>query len=290
MMRNKSRFGLLYNQLWLVDNLRLKRINPEAEAEHWLNLSNDRVENMREKVAILISDQDAIVKEEVIKKIEGGKKNTPAILQDVNLGMQSISLDKKPIMNGNLLLDWVSLVKDIEDCTKCSLCSGRRNVVIERGSRHAKWMFIGEAPGENEDIQGRPFVGTSGDLLNKMIAAMNLDAVNDVYICNVVKCRPPHNRNPEKDEILLCNNYLMSQIALVKPKIIVTLGRFASQTLLQKDIAVNKLRRQVHRFNNIPLIVTFHPSYLLRNPEAKKDAWVDLQLAMKVFKDDANKD
>ena len=169
------------------------------------------------------------------------------------------------------------------------MSNGRQNTVIDRGNRQAKWMFIGEAPGEHDDVKGVPFVGASGELLDKMITAMKLDVNNDVYICNVIKCNPPYNRNPESHEVNMCNNYLLSQINLVKPQIIIALGRFASQALLSSDLATNKLRGQVHSIKNIPVIVTYHPAYLLRNVAAKKDAWEDLQLAMKVFNSNENK-
>ncbi|MCC2625182.1 MAG: uracil-DNA glycosylase [Burkholderiales bacterium] len=191
------------------------------------------------------------------------------------------------ISSGNLIDNWDTLVENISNCTKCGLCKDRKNVVIERGSRSAKWMFVGEGPGEQEDIQGKPFVGASGQLLQKMIAAMNLNPATDVYICNVVKCRPPYNRNPEPSEIEVCRNYLFSQIELVKPQVIITLGRFAHQTLLNTTEAVGRLRLKQHVYQGIPLVVTYHPAYLLRNPSAKKDAWADLQLAMKVFQEKA---
>ena len=180
-------------------------------------------------------------------------------------------------------MTWDFLVNQVNNCTSCKLCDSRKNVVIERGNRLAKWLFVGEGPGEEEDIQGLPFVGASGQLLDKMLNAMKLDRNNDVYICNVVKCRPPYNRNPEPDEISACNKYLINQIAMVNPQIIITLGRFASQTLLNSTLATGKLRKQVHKYKNIPLIVTYHPSYLLRNPSAKKDAWEDLQLALQIY-------
>lgn len=189
-----------------------------------------------------------------------------------------------PIENKELITSWDTLTDLINNCTKCRLCNSRKNYVIERGNREADWMFIGEAPGENEDIQGVPFVGAAGQLLDKMLAACKLDKNQDVYICNTVKCRPPQNRNPELDEISACNNYLLSQIKLVKPKLIVILGRIAAHTLLKTTQATSKLRGQVHYLeDNIPVIVTYHPAYLLRNPAAKKDAWEDLQLAMQTF-------
>ncbi len=180
-------------------------------------------------------------------------------------------------------MNWEQLAHKVSICENCKLCENRTQTVLERGNRNAKWMFIGEGPGEQEDLQGRPFVGASGQLLDKMIAAMKLNIENDVYIANVIKCRPPRNRNPEPEEISSCKNYLLQQINLVKPQMIITLGRYAVQTLLDTEIAVGKLRGKVHHYQDIPLIATYHPSYLLRTPSAKKDAWDDLQLAMRHY-------
>lgn len=180
-------------------------------------------------------------------------------------------------------MNWEQLAHKVSICENCKLCENRTQTVLERGNRNAKWMFIGEGPGEQEDLQGRPFVGASGQLLDKMIAAMKLNIENDVYIANVIKCRPPRNRNPEPEEISSCKNYLLQQINLVKPQMIITLGRYAVQTLLDTEIAVGKLRGKVHHYHDIPLIATYHPSYLLRTPSAKKDAWDDLQLAMRHY-------
>ncbi len=177
-------------------------------------------------------------------------------------------------------MNWEQLAHKVSICENCKLCENRTQTVLERGNRNAKWMFIGEGPGEQEDLQGRPFVGASGQLLDKMISAMKLNTENDVYIANVIKCRPPRNRNPEPEEISSCKNYLLQQIKLVNPQMIITLGRYAVQTLLDTELAVGKLRGKVHHYQNIPLIATYHPSYLLRTPSAKKDAWDDLQLAM----------
>lgn len=180
-------------------------------------------------------------------------------------------------------MNWEQLAHKVSICENCKLCENRTQTVLERGNRNAKWMFIGEGPGEQEDLQGRPFVGASGQLLDKMIAAMKLNTENDVYIANVIKCRPPRNRNPEPEEISSCKNYLLQQINLVKPQMIITLGRYAVQTLLDTELAVGKLRGKVHHYQDIPLIATYHPSYLLRTPSAKKDAWDDLQLAMRSY-------
>lgn len=180
-------------------------------------------------------------------------------------------------------LNWEQLAHKVSICENCKLCENRTQTVLERGNRSAKWMFIGEGPGEQEDLQGRPFVGASGQLLDKMIAAMKLNTEEDVYIANVIKCRPPRNRNPEPEEINSCKNYLLQQIKLVKPQMIITLGRYAVQTLLDTELAVGKLRGKLHHYQDIPLIATYHPSYLLRAPSAKKDAWDDLQLAMRHY-------
>jgi DNA polymerase len=213
------------------------------------------------------------------------ESDKPLSGSNVSIATTTNLVNSNPIQNTELIDNWDTLVSNITNCTKCDLCLKRKNVVIERGNRSAKWMFVGEGPGEQEDIQGKPFVGASGQLLQKMIVAMQLDPAIDVYICNVVKCRPPSNRNPEPKEIELCRNYLFSQIELVKPQIIITLGRFAHQTLLNTSVALGRLRLKQHYYNKTPLIVTYHPAYLLRNPSAKKDAWADLQLAIQVFKE-----
>lgn len=180
--------------------------------------------------------------------------------------------------------DWQQLEKSIQSCRRCVLCKSRTNVVIERGNREAKWLFIGEAPGSEEDKEGKPFVGKAGQLLDKMIVAMNLNPDKDVYICNVVKCRPPNNRNPDINEINNCKNYLYNQINMVSPTIIVTLGRFATDALLDSGLSsINTLRLKKNVYKTIPVIVTYHPAYLLRNTTAKKDAWQDLKFALSVF-------
>ena len=171
------------------------------------------------------------------------------------------------------------------NCTQCKLCQGRKNVVFGEGNPKAKLVFIGEGPGENEDIQGRPFVGLAGQLLDKMIEAMGLTR-QDVYIANVVKCRPPENRNPEPDEIAACSPYLAQQLRLIEPKWIVALGKFAAQTLLQTETPISRLRGSFKEFKipgteqTVELMPTFHPSYLLRNPDSKREAWEDLKQVM----------
>jgi DNA polymerase len=169
---------------------------------------------------------------------------------------------------------------ELGDCKRCKLCGGRKQIVFGSGNPKAELVFVGEAPGADEDQQGVPFVGKAGQLLTKMIEAMKFTR-DSVYICNVVKCRPPENRNPEPDEIAACEPFLKAQLASVRPKVIVTLGKFAAQTLLKDQTAITRLRGQWREYEGIPLMPTFHPAYLLRVPAEKKLAWGDLQEVMK---------
>ncbi|AOJ25193.1 uracil-DNA glycosylase [Burkholderia seminalis] len=180
-------------------------------------------------------------------------------------------------------LDWEALAARVADCTLCRLCEKRTNTVFGVGDREADWMLIGEAPGENEDKQGEPFVGQAGKLLDNMLQSLSLKRGDNVYIANVIKCRPPGNRNPEPDEVASCEPYLQRQVALVKPKLIVALGRFAAQTLLKTDASIASLRGRVHAYEGVPVIVTYHPAYLLRSLQDKSKAWADLCLARDTF-------
>lgn len=183
--------------------------------------------------------------------------------------------------------DWVQLEDAVANCTSCKLCERRTNTVFGVGDRQAEWMLIGEAPGENEDKQGEPFVGQAGKLLDSMLRAVGLSRQpgegGGVFIANVLKCRPPGNRDPEPDEAAMCDPYLKRQIALVKPRIIVVLGRVAAQNLLQTQTPVSKLRGRVHEVEGVPVVVTYHPAYLLRTLTDKARAWEDLCLARKVY-------
>jgi uracil-DNA glycosylase len=169
---------------------------------------------------------------------------------------------------------------ELGDCKRCKLCGGRTQIVFGSGNPRAELMFVGEGPGADEDRQGVPFVGQAGQLLTKMIEAMKFSR-DDVYICNVVKCRPPENRNPEPDEVAACEPFLKAQIASVRPKVIVALGKFAAQTLLNDKTVITRLRGQWREYNGIPLMPTFHPAYLLRDASQKKLAWADLQEVMR---------
>ena len=166
---------------------------------------------------------------------------------------------------------------EIGDCRLCKLCSGRTHVVFGVGNPHARLMFVGEGPGRDEDLQGEPFVGRAGQLLTDIITKGMGLMREDVYIANVVKCRPPDNRNPEPDEVAACEPFLKKQIDLVRPEIIVALGKFAVQTLLQNKAPISRLRGNWHRYHGIKLMPTFHPAYLLRNPADKRLVWQDIQ-------------
>jgi len=172
--------------------------------------------------------------------------------------------------------------EDIGDCTRCKLHKGRTKIVFGTGNPNADLMFVGEGPGRDEDLSGEPFVGRAGKLLTDMIKAMGLQRA-DVYIANVVKCRPPENRLPEKDEIATCSPFLMRQIDAIKPKVICTLGSCSAQTLLQTAQGISKLRGEWFDFRGTKLMPTYHPAYLLRNPAAKPEVWKDLQKVMAVL-------
>ncbi|MFC0403272.1 uracil-DNA glycosylase [Paraburkholderia rhizosphaerae] len=176
-------------------------------------------------------------------------------------------------------LDWDALAARVAGCERCRLCEKRTQTVFGVGDRDADWMLIGEAPGENEDRQGEPFVGQAGKLLDNMLRSVSLERGANVYIANVLKCRPPGNRNPEPDEVARCEPYLQRQVALVKPKVIVALGRFAAQSLLKTDASISSLRGRMHVYEGVPVIVTYHPAYLLRSLHDKAKAWQDLCLA-----------
>jgi uracil-DNA glycosylase len=181
-------------------------------------------------------------------------------------------------------LDWDTLAARVAVCERCRLCERRTNSVFGVGDRDADWMLIGEAPGENEDKLGEPFVGQAGKLLDSMLHAVALSREDNVFIANVIKCRPPGNRNPELDEVARCEPYLKRQVELVKPKLIVALGRFAAQSLLKTEASIASLRGRVHDYQGVPVIVTYHPAYLLRSLPDKAKAWADLCLAQATYR------
>jgi len=188
---------------------------------------------------------------------------------------RAYSLDDKGCGSPELL----AIRSDLGECARCKLAGGRTNLVFGTGNPAAELVFVGEGPGADEDLQGEPFVGKAGQLLTKMIEAMGFRR-QQVYIANVVKCRPPGNRNPEPDEIEPCEPFLRRQLEAVRPKVIVALGKFAAQTLLRSEIPISKLRGTWSTYQGVKLMPTFHPAYLLRSPEEKKKAWADLQLVM----------
>lgn len=172
--------------------------------------------------------------------------------------------------------------KELGDCRRCALAALRKNIVFGEGNPRARIVFVGEAPGADEDLQGRPFVGRAGQLLTKIIAAMKLSRA-DVYICNILKCRPPGNRNPQAEEIAACVPFLDKQLTAIAPEVICALGTFAARTLLRTEAPITTLRGRFHSYHGIRVMPTYHPAYLLRNPEAKKHVWEDVQMIMKAI-------
>lgn len=179
-----------------------------------------------------------------------------------------------------MCMDWTPLKASVASCTACALHAKRHNTVFGVGDENADWLFVGEGPGADEDAQGEPFVGQAGKLLDSMLAAIQLKRGANVYIANVVKCRPPNNRNPEAAEALACEPYLHRQIELIQPRLIVALGKVAAVNLLGHEASVASMRNKVHRYRGIPLIVTYHPAYLLRSLQEKARAWEDLCFAV----------
>jgi DNA polymerase len=172
--------------------------------------------------------------------------------------------------------------RELGDCRRCKLHSGRTNIVFGTGNPKAKLVFVGEGPGRDEDLQGKPFVGQAGQLLTKIIQAIQLTR-EEVYIANIIKCRPPGNRNPEPDEIQACEPFLIKQLEVIRPKLICALGTFAAQTLLKTDEKISLLRGRFHQYQGIPIMPTYHPAYLLRNPHFKRDVWEDMKKIKKEY-------
>jgi len=180
-------------------------------------------------------------------------------------------------------LDWPELKSTVRDCTACGLRAGCTQTVFGVGDEQADWLLVGEAPGQEEDRQGEPFVGQAGKLLDGMLASIQLKRDKNVYIANVLKCRPPGNRNPAPEEVAKCSPHLLRQVALLQPKLILAMGRFAVQTLLDSDATIASLRGKLHRYAGVPLIVTYHPAYLLRTLPDKAKAWQDLLFARRTM-------
>ncbi len=188
----------------------------------------------------------------------------------------------EPVENNvELVIDnWSALQQEVSECQKCELCKTRTQTVFGAGNVNADWMLVGDEPGERDDVEGKPFVGASGVLLTEMIRAIGLQR-ESVYITNIIKCNPVDNREAKTEEVNSCNDFLLRQIALVKPKVILAVGRMAAQALLGSKEPLSGLRGKVHQLNGIPVVVVYHPSYLLRSMHEKRKAWQDLQLAIK---------
>ncbi len=199
----------------------------------------------------------------------------PIVMEDASAVVQT---EKEPSTVGSM--GWEEFKQVVRDCTACKLRAGCTQTVFGVGDEQADWLFVGEGPGADEDVRGEPFVGQAGKLLDNMLAAIKLKRGSNVYIANIVKCRPPNNRTPAPDEIAACMPYLQRQIALIKPKLIVALGKVAATSLLGRDATLGSLRGTVHDFKGTPVIVTYHPAYLLRSPVEKAKAWQDLCFAV----------
>jgi len=207
--------------------------------------------------------------------------NMPELdLSEVDL--PDVEMPSLPVIDVRTL-DWPELQTLISACTACELHKNRTQTVFGVGNQNAEWMIVGEAPGADEDQQGEPFVGASGQLLNNMLKALGLQR-EQVFITNIIKCHPPENRNPHVDELAQCEAFLQRQVALVKPKLILAVGGVAAHNLLKLDTPVSKLRGQVHHYGNVPLVVTYHPAYLLRKPSEKAKSWADLKFAASIVK------
>jgi uracil-DNA glycosylase family 4 len=234
------------------------------------------------------SQDDAVALAEPVSVVDSPRPVAAPATPAAATGAAGVAL-RGPRPTGVDAMDWPALRDAVANCTACKLCSGRTQTVFGVGNPQAHWMVVGEAPGEQEDRQGEPFVGKSGQLLDSMLRALGLtrgeaEPARQVFIANTLKCRPPGNRNPEPDELAQCEPFLIRQIELVKPRIILAMGRFAVQSLLRSNEPVGRLRGRVHQYQGVPLVVTYHPAYLLRNPEDKARAWDDLCLAMEQMK------
>ena len=217
---------------------------------------------------------------EVTAAIGGPYQATPAPVAEPTALTEPPTAQAGPDREATIaLMAWEELITSIAQCTACKLSKTRNKTVPGVGDRAPTWMVIGEAPGENEDKQGEPFVGKAGQLLDAMLAAVGKKRTQGVFIANVIKCRPPGNRNPEPDEIAACAPYLKRQIALASPKLLLAAGKFAAQTLLNRDDTVGAMRASGGQFSGIPVVVTYHPSYLLRSSSEKSKAWDDLMKA-----------
>jgi uracil-DNA glycosylase len=248
-------------------------VSPAQQAEAHENVAHENVAYEREAVER--------VERAVLPVLRNGAASSPAVVSAAT-PPNALAGEREVDIAG---MDWPALREAVATCRACALCEGRKNTVFGVGNPQAHWMIVGEAPGENEDLQGEPFVGQAGQLLDAMLRALSLSRqaaapASQVFIANTLKCRPPRNRNPLPQELASCEAFLKRQIALVQPRIILAMGKFAIQQLLRSDEPVGHLRGRVHQYQGVPLVVTYHPAYLLRQPSEKAKAWEDLRLAV----------
>jgi len=211
-------------------------------------------------------------------------EETPAAGQEPRITNHESRIKGTPDRRAIIMrMEWPEIKARVASCTDCPLHTGRNKTVFGVGDENADWLFVGEGPGAEEDAQGEPFVGQAGKLLDNMLAAIGLKRGTNVYIANILKCRPPGNRNPEPHEALQCEPYLHRQIELIRPKLIIALGKVAAANLLATDASVASMRGKVHQYRGTPLIVTYHPAYLLRSLQDKAKAWVDLRFAVRTM-------
>ena len=271
LMDNATR--LQYLEVMGIENWQLRTVNSKATAVTSIQESNPQIVESVNSPLPPIKKNDF----EIVETIE-----TPTFSKEPEhfQGIAPANTTTPQVQKSSD--NWETLEQDVRGCQKCSLCQTRTQTVFGTGNKQADWLFIGEAPGENEDLQGKPFVGNAGLLLTEMIRALGLKR-EEVFIANILKCRPPNNRDPKADEIIACHDYLMRQKALIRPKIMVAVGRIAAQQLLKTNLTLGKLRGIVHQIDNTPLIVVYHPAYLLRTLSQKRAAWEDLQLALKTY-------
>jgi uracil-DNA glycosylase family 4 len=254
---------------------------PEVEAEEvGRDLSRDASVERAEVVGRVSTRQESSDAEGAV----GLKPDLPAAVASAAVVPETLTPSPSPACGGGeqmvAAVSWPELKQQVHDCTACALRAGCTQTVFGVGDEQAEWLFVGEGPGADEDARGEPFVGQAGKLLDNMLASIKLKRGNNVYIANIVKCRPTNNRTPEADEVATCLPYLQQQIALIKPKLIVALGKTAATALLGHDATLGSLRGTLHDYHGIPLIVTFHPAYLLRSPAEKAKAWQDLCFAV----------
>jgi DNA polymerase len=222
---------------------------------------------------------------ELVRREAHPKKGTLSLSPEVAAMLGSITAlpVAPPEVDEESIAALAELAERVSGCMRCRLCEGRTQTVFGDGNPQARLVFVGEAPGESEDRQGKPFVGRAGQLLTDIIVKGMQLSRGDVYICNVIKCRPPENRNPAPDEVAQCEPYLIRQLELIRPAMIVALGSYAAQCLLKTQESVGRLRGRWHQYQGIPLRVTYHPAYLLRNPEDKKKTWEDVKAVLRVY-------